>query len=97
MAHKLPFSEILVSGIRVKVTLAAEAEEAGEFDEGGIVLRDGAKDAVAAALCHEIIEVWNWEYDLKLPHGKIAALEKGLYLLLRDSPEVGKFVRRLRW
>lgn len=97
MTHKLPFSEILISGIRVKVSLADDAENAGELGEGGIVLRDGAKDAVAAALCHEIIEAWNYEYDLKLPHGKIAALEKGLYLLLRDAPEVGKFVRRIRW
>ena len=40
------------------------------------------------AMCHEVVEIWNGEYQLELPHNKIMTIGYAFYQFLEDNPKV---------
>lgn len=45
-----------------------------------------------STLLHEILEQIDYRYELNLEHDKITVLETALYQVIKDNPEVMKFI-----
>jgi hypothetical protein len=70
----------------VKIVDPAEIDgDHGQAEFTTLTIKLSADLDIKASLLHEILEVINFYFELKLPHWKIKALESGLTQALGDN------------
>lgn len=57
-----------------------------------LLLKDQADDSMKDTMLHEIIHMLDYEYQLGLKERHVHCLASGLYAVLKDNPQVTKWL-----
>jgi hypothetical protein len=103
MKHSLPFTEIELLGVPVRVRLVKTIDEVNDkygiydLDRSEIKLSDVSIEQTQLTLCHEIVHFWQRLIGRKLAEDEANYFALCIYDLVRHSPGVIKFIGRRKW
>ena len=77
-----------LSWIDSRDTLRSTSASSGGWGQKIVICDDDRKsDGLMSDLWHEVVEMINHSYDLKLDHQTISVLGSAIHQVLRDNPE----------
>jgi hypothetical protein len=99
-----PIKSIKIAGIKYDVNLVTKLGEKEEKKDSGEVgcthpdythiniSTENSVDHSRCVMVHECVEAINHRYDAKLSHHQVYLIETAIIQLLRDNPDLVKFI-----
>lgn len=104
-AHKLPFDELTVMGMKYSVRLVDKiVDEHGNPCWGDtdseiyeIRLADGPRKRVNRTLCHELVHVWQDALGIEVSEEQAQKFEGALFDMMMNQHKMVEFLQKTSW